>query len=212
VTAGAGILLALATVFAVGDWLAVAGRPDRRRTLEYVCKPATLLALFGVALTLDPVHADVRTWFVVALVLSLAGDVLLMLPRDAFVPGLASFLLAHVAYAVGFVLHSDGRWWWAGPVALVAGVLGARLVRGITRTGPRELIGPVTAYVAVISVMATTALASGNAIGAAGALLFMGSDALIGESRFVHPHPWAPVTIMVTYHLGQALLVLSLLH
>ena len=36
-----------------------------------------------------------------ALALSLAGDVFLMLPSDQFVPGLASFLLGHIAYIVG---------------------------------------------------------------------------------------------------------------
>jgi uncharacterized membrane protein YhhN len=217
VTVGATVFLVLAAGFAVGDWVAVARRPGShdpgwQRALEYVCKPATLLALIGVALTLDAPHADVRAWFVVALVLSLAGDVFLMLPRDAFLPGLASFLLAHVAYTVGFVLHSDDRWWWAAPVALVAAALGARLVRGIASSGSSGVAGPVIAYVVVISTMVTGALASGNAVAAAGALLFMGSDALIGETRFVRPHPWAPVAVMVTYHLGQALLVLSLLH
>jgi YhhN family len=51
----------------------------------------------------------------------------------------------------------------------------------------------------------------GDAFGIVGALLFMLSDSLIAETRFVRPHAWAPVTIMVTYHLGQAGLVLSLL-
>jgi uncharacterized membrane protein YhhN len=37
-----------------------------------------------------------------ALVLSLAGDVFLMLPRNLFVAGLGSFLLVHVAYIVAF--------------------------------------------------------------------------------------------------------------
>ena len=40
--------------------------------------------------------------------------------------------------------------------------------------------------------------------------LYMISDSLIGEQRFVQPRAWQPVGIMVTYHLAQALLVLSL--
>ena len=48
-----------------------------------------------------------RAWFVAALVLSLAGDVFLMLPKDLFVFGLGAFLLGHLAYIVG--LHVDGR-------------------------------------------------------------------------------------------------------
>ncbi len=89
-TSGAWVFLVVAAVFAVGNWIAVA---RGTKPLEYVCKPATLAALVGVALTLDPVHSDVRAWFVAALVLSLAGDVFLMLPGDRFIPGLISFLL-----------------------------------------------------------------------------------------------------------------------
>ena len=83
----------------------------------YVCKPATLVFLIAVALALDPVHGDMRTWFVVALVLSLLGDIFLMLPSDRFVFGLGAFLLGHVAYTVGLNLHTDGLWLLAIPVA-----------------------------------------------------------------------------------------------
>jgi len=36
------------------------------------------------------------------------------------------------------------------------------------------------------------------------------SDSLIAENRFVRPLPWAPVAIIVTYHIAQAGLVWSL--
>ena len=180
-----------------------------------MCKPGALAALIGVALTLDPAHGDVRAWFVVALALSLAGDVFLMLPSDRFVAGLASFLLAHVAYVIG--LTRDGG--SAGaiavaavPVVIVVGILGARFVRAARAAGQNELVGPLVAYMAVIAAMVTCALASGNALAAGGAVLFMASDALIAETRFVGERRWAPVVIMVAYHLGQAGLTLSLVH
>jgi uncharacterized membrane protein YhhN len=78
------------------------------RTAEYVAKPLTMVVLIGVALALHPTSDAQRWWFVAALVLSLAGDVFLMLPNDMFVAGLASFLLAHVAYVVGFLIVSPG--------------------------------------------------------------------------------------------------------
>jgi uncharacterized membrane protein YhhN len=207
-TGVAWVFLAVAAIFAVGNWVAVAR--DHRVGI-YVCKPATLVALVAAALALDPAHSDVRAWFVVALALSLAGDVLLMLPRDAFVAGLAAFLLAHLAYAVGLNLHTEGIWLLAVPVFVAAALVGGRLVDGIRARGEPAMVGPVVAYVLVISVMVASALASGSWVAAAGAVLFMASDALIGQNRFVTPRPWAPVAIMVTYHLGQALLVLSLL-
>src|SRR5690606_15697068 len=107
-------LLVAAAVVAVVDWIAVA-RGDRRT--EYIAKPLTMVVLIGAALVLDPAHGTARTWFVAALALSLLGDVFLMLPRDRFVPGLASFLLAHIAYIVGLVvLGISGPGFLAGVV------------------------------------------------------------------------------------------------
>ena len=206
-TTAAWVLLALAGAFAIGDWVAVA---RASKPVEYVCKPATLVLLIAVAVALDPVHGDTRTWFVVALVLSLLGDIFLMVPRDLFVFGLGAFLLGHIAYAVGLNLHTEGLWLLGIPVVLVAGVLAVRLVRGIRRSGEDELMGPVIAYVVVIGAMVVSALASGNGMAAVGALLFMSSDALIGETRFVQARRWGGPVIMITYHLGQAALVLSL--
>lgn len=200
-------LLVAAIASAVVNWVAVA----RGSTVGiYVAKPLTLVLMIGAALALDPTSDATRAWFVVALCLSLLGDVLLMLPSDAFVPGLGAFLLGHVAYIVGLNQDSAGNWWAAIPVLVVAAFLGPRLVAGIRRTGHPEMVVPVVAYVLTILTMVASALASGNALAAVGAVLFMISDACIGEDRFVAPKPWLPLTIMVTYHVAQALLVLSL--
>jgi len=184
----------------------------RSKALEYVCKPATMLALVGVALAVDPVHADRRWWFVAALVLSLLGDVFLMLEADLFVAGLGSFLLAHAAYVVGLRLHGGSTMAWAVAAAgvLVVDVVIARPVFAAVRRRHPELLGPVAAYVVVISAMASSALASTVVLAALGASLFFASDTLIAWERFVRPRPWAPLAIIVTYHLGQAGLTLSL--
>jgi uncharacterized membrane protein YhhN len=152
--------------------------------------------------------------FVAALAWSLAGDVALMLPGDRFVAGLGSFLLAHVAYAVGFALHPGDTADFviaAAVVVVVATPLGARVIRALSASGHAALRAPVAVYVVAISAMVTTAVACGNALAIAGAALFFSSDALIAEQRFVRERRFVPVVIMVTYHLGQAGLVLSLL-
>src|SRR5664279_2323390 len=143
-TTAAWALLVVAGVFAVGNWIAVA---TARKPLEYVCKPATLVFLIAVALALDPVHGDMRVWFVAALVFSLLGDIFLMLPGDLFVFGLSAFLVGHLAYTVGLNLHTEGNWLYAIPVVIVAALLATRLVRGIKRSGEDALLGPVIAYV-----------------------------------------------------------------
>lgn len=205
-TSAAAFLLGMAAVFAVADWVAVA---RGSKGLEYVAKPAATLLLVGVALALVPEDDTRRAWFVLALVLSLAGDVFLMLPRNLFVAGLASFLLGHVAYVAGFGLGE--AWPWIAGVAVVAVAVGAPILRALLARGDKELVGPVVAYMAVISVMVACAIGTADAVAIAGAVLFMASDSLIAWNRFVRPLAWAPVTIMVTYHLAQAGLVLSLL-
>ncbi|MCU1428187.1 MAG: putative rane protein [Actinomycetia bacterium] len=209
-TAPAWIALVVAAGFAVADWIANA-RDDR--ALEYVAKPATLVALVAVAVALDPADSTLRAWFVAALVFSLAGDVLLMLPKEQFVAGLAAFLVGHVCYVVGFwVDPPSGRAFAVAALVVVVCVspVAVRVLRALRGSEDAALAPPVTAYIGVISVMVASALASGNPVAGAGATLFAVSDSMIAWSRFVRPFRAAPVAIMVTYHVGQALLVLSM--
>ncbi len=205
------VALALAGVFAVGDWTS---RLRHNASLEYVCKPSTLLALIVVAVALHPAGdlGTRRDWFVAALCFSLVGDVLLMLPADLFLAGLSAFVLTHICYVVGFLTRPPPTWALIvsglGVVAAVSPV-GWRIIRAL-RQQP-NLRGPVTFYVVVIAVMLTAALATGNVFAAVGATLFAVSDSAIAWDRFVRPFRAAPVAIMVTYHLGQVGLVLSLL-
>jgi uncharacterized membrane protein YhhN len=211
-TAAVLALLLVAAGFALGDWVA---RVRHHVRLEYLCKPATLVALIATALVLTPVpDAGVRRdWFVAALVCSLVGDVLLMVPTDLFVAGLAAFLVGHLCYVAGFWAHGPGGVAFAvaaGIVVVVVAPVG-RSILGALRT-QRALAVPVALYMVVISVMLATALATGNVLAGAGAVLFVSSDAMIAWNRFVRPFRAADLGIMVTYHLGQAGLVLSLLH
>jgi uncharacterized membrane protein YhhN len=211
-TGAALAALIAAAVFAPLDWVAQA-RHDRR--LEYLCKPATLVALIAAASTLTPAPdaGARRWWFVVALGFSLAGDVLLMLPPDLFVVGLGAFLVGHLCYVAGFWAHGPNATAFVVCAVIVAALLapvGRRILGALH--DQRALRGPVALYMVVISVMLASALATGNALAGAGAALFVASDAMIAWNRFVQPFPLADVGIMVTYHLGQAGLVLSLLH
>jgi len=202
----AWLFLGLAAVAAVSDWVGVG---ERWKSLEYLAKPLAMVALVGVALSL---HAEVpgrRPWIVAALLLSLLGDVFLMLPRDAFVPGLASFLLAHVAYIVAFRVDGGSVGALgvsAVVVAVVAVAAGRKVIAGVRASDPAVTV-PVVVYIAVIAAMVACALATGNILFGVGAVLFMVSDSLIAWNRFVRPLSWAPLAIIVTYHLAQALLV-----
>ncbi len=203
------VLLGFAGVVAAVNWWSQA---VDSRVLEYVSKPTVTALLAAAAVALDPRSPAARPWFVAALVCSLAGDVFLMLPGDHFVPGLAAFLLAHVLYVVGFIVGGlSGLAVLAGAgVVVVALVPLARvIVRGARRTDP-AVVMPVIVYIVVISCMVVAAFGSWRAAAIIGALLFASSDSLIAWNRFVGATPAAAVAIMVTYHLGQLGLVLSL--
>ena len=206
----AWVLTGVAFALAALDWVAVA---QGRRWLEYTCKPGAALAFLATAAVLDPASNSARVWFCAALAACLAGDVLLMLPRDAFVAGLAAFVVAQVCFTVGFA-HEDpppARLVVAVVlVALAVGPLAWRFVHALRARGMTSMIAPVAVYIAVIAAMVVSAIAGGNGWGIAGAVLFFVSDSLIAENRFVAPRPWAPIAIIVTYHLALGGLVASL--
>ena len=91
-----------------------------------------------------------------ALLASLAGDVFLML-QSFFIPGLVSFLIAHLCYlalfqrSVGWFPGS--RWQWL-PLLVGVGMYAFLWTGGL----PPALRLPVAAYVLVIALMAAQAL------------------------------------------------------
>ena len=214
-TDAAWALLALTAVVAAVNWWSVAGTDPGEaregRWVEWVSKPGAMVGLIGVALAIDPTDGTRRWLFVVALTLSLAGDVFLMFPKERFVEGLSAFLLAHVFYIAGLARDASlvGVLLALVPVVAFAALLGRRIVRAV-REKDRRLVPPVVAYLVVISVMVTLALGVGEAIVGLGAVLFYGSDAMIGWRKFVRRFRFDRVAVMATYHVGQALLVLTL--
>lgn len=206
------LLLVLMLTVAVVDWIAVHLQNKR---LEYLAKPATMVFLIAAVLAMDTPSTTARTCFVVALVFSLLGDVFLMLPdRERwFVFGLGAFLVGHLAYIPGlWALGVTAGPLLVGLLIVVASMatLGRHIVTGVHGTEP-ELAVPVTVYMLVISVMVASAIGTLRPAAVVGAVLFYCSDALIAWNGFIKEYAWGKVAIMVTYHLGQLGLALSLL-
>ena len=227
----AGFAALLAGVWALGALMQ--GRIGRLEVLLIVCgalamataaigwlpahrvfKPlAMLLALVLVGLA--PASPG-RGWLLAALTASLAGDVFLMF-EGHFVPGLAAFLLAHVAYTVRLRLEAP---WLASRPAL-AGVTAVGLtVYAVLWTGglPVALRLPVALYVLAIGLMAAQAFGRAavlrdtpSRLVAAGAACFMLSDTLLAVNRFVVPLPAAALGVLGSYYAAQCLLVTGLL-
>jgi uncharacterized membrane protein YhhN len=178
----------------------------------YVCKPLTTTLLLAMAL-LAPGPSRYQLAIAAGLLLSLAGDVFLMLPRDRFVAGLASFLLAHVAYVVAF---TSGVPLGTAPGILVPAALPGGVVLALLWSRLGALRGPVAIYVVVITLMAWQATArvwtlhtGAAALAACGAACFVASDALLALNRFRTPFRSAQALVMGTYVVAQWLIALS---
>ena len=148
-----------------------------------------------------------------ALLGSLAGDVFLMLSEHLFIPGLVSFLLAHLCY---IALFKQGVGWFGH-----RGALGGTLALGIGMYAflwqgglPAALRVPVAVYVVVIALMAAQAWGRHAALRersslavALGACCFMLSDSLLATNRFVQPLPLSQLWVLATYYAAQVLIV-----
>ncbi len=190
------------------DWWSVAsGRAD----VERWAKPSTLLVLIMVALALpfDPAAAKVA--IVIGLFCGLVGDVLLLPTIDRFMGGLISFFVGHVAYVIALLqvgVASDAWLIVAGgaTVMLLAVAQMPRLLAAVS-DNHGALYVPVAGYVVVILAMTVAAFVTGRLLLAGGAVLFVASDRLLAEDRFVEPRPSLRWLVHVLYHLGQAGLV-----
>jgi uncharacterized membrane protein YhhN len=195
---------ALTGVCALIEWWAT---HRDRMAVRYVTKPLTLVLLIAVAVTLDPsVSSTIRWWMVAGLVLSLAGDVFLLSSERWFLAGLGSFLVGHLAYVVGLQLAPTSLGWTliGLAVVIVAVFVGGRaMLQRVDLDEAKGLIGPVIAYVVIISAMVVSAFGTAAVFAIVGSLLFYFSDATLAWNRFAEKRRWGPLTVMVTYHLGQ---------
>lgn len=166
--------------------------------------PALLLALASARL----LRGAWRAHYVVALLCSALGDLLLGLNGvygGLFTAGLASFLLAQLAYAGVFWRHRAAARWRRALAA--ASLLPLALVAWQVLPATGELAPPVAAYMLAIGAMlGGAALADRPLLLFAGAALFVISDATIAWNRFLAPLPHAGLLIMTTYYAAQWLL------
>lgn len=180
----------------------------------YLFKPLTMLLIILIAARAkNPVSEFYRYAILAGLVCSLAGDIFLMLPRERFLAGLFSFLLAHLFYIAAFMFegaHSFGLLY--GIPFLVYGAVMLRVL--LPGLGNKK--APVIIYMLVIILMAWSALnrwiqtgEEGSALAFTGALLFVISDSILALNRFKRRFPSAQLYIMSTYFMAQWLIALS---
>jgi uncharacterized membrane protein YhhN len=189
----------------VSSTLAILGMEKRVRWLEVAFKPLTTVLLLAVVGRPTTNFA----WLITAgIALSLVGDVALLWDSNgAFTVGLAAFLLAHVAYVIGFL----GAAVWSPHVVVVAVVvtISSIILLRATWKGAAGMHAPTIAYALVISTMVVSAWAmvggplAAAPLAAVGAVLFYFSDASLAINRFTRPVPHVPILSSGVYWLGQ---------
>jgi len=205
-----------AALSAVADWIGVG---TCRPRLEYLAKPLTIVLLIAWLLSGSGVERalSLPTLLVLAaLLFSLAGDILLMLPEARFLPGLVLFLLAHLSYVLAFTWNRPqlmpGEWLLGAAIAFLLAAVLPPVRAGLRRSGRSGLVGPVAAYALVLGAMLWASvgtllhpswLAAGATWVALGGLAFFASDVSLVWDRFVAPLPGRRVTTHALYHLGQ---------
>lgn len=169
----------------VGDW-------GERPTLEWIFKPLAAVGFLVAVYGAGCFSSRYGVVLFVGLVLCLGGDILLI-PREskgAFLGGLGSFLLGHVAFAGAFFVRGVEL----KAVALAAIpliIFGVGVVRWLGPHVPDKMVVPVRAYIVAILLMVAAA-AGATAFGGpktivVGALAFMASDLFVARNRFVAP-------------------------
>ena len=188
--------------------------------LHYVFKPLTMtIAIILVANYAYSTSSGGRfgTYFhaflTAALTCSLLGDVFLMLPGNYFIPGLTSFLVAHLFY---IALFRQGQAWFPSRRALfIVVAFGAAMYALLWPSLHDPVLKlAVAAYVMAISLMTAQAIGRAAVVGdhasrwaAVGAGVFMLSDSLIAINKFLQPVPLAPLWILASYYAAQLLIV-----
>lgn len=208
------IFLIASLIFAALESLALWKHWSR---LEYVAKPAVMIFLF-IWLAASTGMNGSLIWFGLGILFSLLGDVLLMISLDRmFLAGLVAFLLAHIAYLIGFNIPLPVFSAWSLVFAVMVGLGGTRIIRRILDAiGNGRMRKPVVVYSVVISLMLLSAMmkltdvtwiANASALVSLGAFLFYLSDIVLAWNKFVAPIQHGRIYNIGLYHLGQITLI-----
>lgn len=130
-----------------------------------------------------------------------------------FLAGLLAFLLGHLGYARAMQVHGTDQLSVAFGLILVLIALlsfGYRVIAGAHALGGGRLTVAVVLYMVALGSAVVLGVGTEQLWIASGIVLFAISDLVLAYDRFVQARPYAPVSVAITYHLAQALLLLGL--
>lgn len=187
--------------------------------LRYPAVAAKLIAstaFIALAVRSGAMASTYGRLILLGLVFSWFGDMFLTgRSQLAFLAGLSAFLLAHVAYVSAFIRHGYGRVWiYSAAVPVTA--LAVAIFVWLEPHTPTNLMIPVRAYIAVISLMVIFAFGTrgrgGSILIIIGATLFFLSDLSVAALRLVQTDYPTYVIGLPLYYAGQVCLALSVSH
>lgn len=197
------IKAALLTTFLLDLFLIAVSREEFRVCTKPLLLPLLLLVYLSQSYGGNRAERKFQLLFTLGLFFSFIGDVFL-LSKEYFLPGLASFLLAHLFYIVTFYGKRKIK---------IPGVLyfltGLYLIGFLWFLYPSlgEMKIPVILYAVVICVMFLFAFKTNNRSLVIGALLFLVSDSLLALGLFYNSHLVLSLLVMITYVAAQYFLV-----
>jgi uncharacterized membrane protein YhhN len=205
-------------LFAIVSILEIVFVSTDNQTLRYFTKPLIIPLLAFIYLSYQhPRKPLFKDYILLGLLFSWVGDVLLQMP-NLFVPGLLSFLTAHIFYIIYFAKTKSDQhsFFKLRPIMLIAVM--AYLVEFIyilwPTLGPMRI--PVLIYGVTISTMLSAALWQYQKLEnktalyfIIGATLFVTSDSLLALNMFKENFSMAGILIMSTYILAQLFIVLG---
>lgn len=188
------------------------------RWATYIFKPGTMLIIIAMLWSFPVVDESYRWWLTAGLFASLVGDCFLMLPTKPLLPGLGSFLVAHIIYVVAFATRAPIEWsfwllltgiflvvWLAGMGAFMLNKLGKLLI-----PGPVYLVA-LAGMVFFASNVASQELVNGQLL-LVGAVFFLVSDSALAFNRIYQPYRAAQFLILSTYYVAQYFIAASALN
>ncbi|MBI4851373.1 MAG: lysoplasmalogenase [Acidobacteria bacterium] len=182
----------------------------------YIFKPLTMVfvLLMAIYLSTFSINNDYNYLIIIGLIFSLVGDIFLMLPKDKFVAGLVSFLIAHIFYIIAFTLTGITSFslFYLIPFLLYGTILFNHLLPFL-----KEMKIPVAIYATVLLIMGWQAFSRwidfappSSLVAFIGALFFMASDSILALDRFKGSVKSAQFYFMSTYFFAQWLIALSI--
>ncbi len=187
-----------------------------KNELRWFTKPL-LMPLLAVAFYLGSTHkkGQLFSFILLALFLSLGGDVLLQV-KGMFIPGLVSFLLAHVFYILYFLKTNRQKKGLLQFQPLIGLPVPVYILLFLYLLYPflDTLKIPVTVYGITIGTMLLMAINTkrkvkddASVLFFNGALQFVISDSLLAVNMFALNHLVLSLCVMITYASAQYLIV-----